>query len=282
VLVVQNQCGLYWILSRKVFWKLWNKALTPEHILRIFVFCTRPVAIAITCSNVVLWNEDAYFAERARYLPVTPSGSSAVVLWCFSAVLLCYSALLLCYSTVLLCYSDVLLCYLAVLLCLAAWFWDCSHETRAAIKAWTSQKQNYFLYAVRGAAAMLYNPAFYLLSMAKVTELLEKEEYTEFNEPDMLMASRGTFYRLDAHCDDVILFPSDQKEALKCLDVVRKGYLVLQVQLWSALLQWWPSAQKNWVKCPWNWSRYSLQSAIVFLSSWVDFCVLPITTAVLF
>ncbi|CAK8684526.1 unnamed protein product [Clavelina lepadiformis] len=61
-----------------------------------------------------------------------------------------------------------------------------------------------------------------------VIQELEKNHYVEFSDPRILMPPRGKCFRLDQHCDDVILFPSDQKEALKCLEIVENGGLVLQ------------------------------------------------------
>jgi len=56
-------------------------------------------------------------------------------------------------------------------------------------------------------------------------------EYAEFFDSEVLIPPRGKHYRRDRHCDDVIIFPADQKEPLKAMDLVVKGMLILQVIL---------------------------------------------------
>nr|XP_002132090.2 putative methyltransferase NSUN7 isoform X2 [Ciona intestinalis] len=66
-------------------------------------------------------------------------------------------------------------------------------------------------------------------SMNAVIEELIRNNYIEYLESsEMVVPPRGKFFHRDQHCEDVILFPSDQKEALKCLDIVEDNDLILQ------------------------------------------------------
>lgn len=53
--------------------------------------------------------------------------------------------------------------------------------------------------------------------------------YDEFVDPDIFMPNHGKVYRRDRHCEDVLIFPADQKDILKVLDPVIEGKLILQV-----------------------------------------------------
>lgn len=65
--------------------------------------------------------------------------------------------------------------------------------------------------------------------MDEVVDDLIEDGYAQVSSEENLINLRGKHFTKDNHCEDVILFPSDQKEHLKSLNVVLNGHMVLQV-----------------------------------------------------
>lgn len=66
--------------------------------------------------------------------------------------------------------------------------------------------------------------------MDNVAKTLIELGYCEVTgKQENMLPLRGKYFHRDCHCEDVLLFPWDQKEELKSLDVVHQGSLVLQV-----------------------------------------------------
>lgn len=75
-------------------------------------------------------------------------------------------------------------------------------------------------------------------SVDKVAKHLIELGYSELcGKQENLLPLKGKYFFRDSHCDDVLLFPWDQKEALKALDLVKEGQLVLQDKTSSVAVQ---------------------------------------------
>ena len=75
---------------------------------------------------------------------------------------------------------------------------------------------------------------------------LEDLQYEEFLDSDILIPAKGKRFRRDRHCEDVLIFPADQKEPLKCLQLVVHKYLILQVRSKCERV---PIPRGHWLLC---------------------------------
>ncbi|XP_039265511.2 putative methyltransferase NSUN7 isoform X1 [Styela clava] len=75
-------------------------------------------------------------------------------------------------------------------------------------------------------------------SVDDVAKKLVELGYCEVcGKQENLLPLRGKYFHRDSHCEDVVLFPWDQKEALKSLEIVSDGLLILQDKTSSLAVQ---------------------------------------------